>query len=151
MSASASFALIVKYLVRVGHAFFYFKVAFEDRQRTHWKRRGGETATQLREILRVGGPLTQHPERTSLPTHGRDPPANLRTLARDLPQTLYTHMHTLPRCRGQATYALGLGKPIDSSTSRLEPHFTEPGRFWRSLRGRILLYRSSLAAMVPAG
>ena len=49
---------------------------------------------------------------------------------------------------GQATHALGLGKPMDNSTSRLEPHFTEPARFCRSLRGRILLYRSSLAAMV---
>ncbi|KAG7222468.1 hypothetical protein INR49_016237 [Caranx melampygus] len=40
---------------------------------------------------------------------------------------------------------------MDNSTSRLEPHFTEPGRFCRSLRGRILLYRSSLAAMVRPG
>ncbi|CAB1428534.1 unnamed protein product [Pleuronectes platessa] len=52
------------------------------------------------------------------------------------------------RCVVHATHALGLGKPMDNSTSRLELHFTEPGRFCRSLRGRILLYRSSLAAMV---
>lgn len=45
----------------------------------------------------------------------------------------------LTRCRGRGTYALGLGKPMDSSTSRLEPHLMEPGRFCRSLRGRILL------------
>lgn len=104
-------------------------------------------------MLRLSGPLTQHPERTLLPTHGQFPPTNLGRSLEPFPKPLSTHTHryTHTYTWGQATYALGLGKPIDSSTSRLEPHFTEPGRFWRSLRGRILLYRSSLAAMVPAG
>lgn len=43
------------------------------------------------------------------------------------------------RCFGGGTHALGLGKPMDSSTSRLELHLMEPGRLCRSLRGRILL------------
>ncbi|MEQ2178483.1 hypothetical protein GOODEAATRI_014453, partial [Goodea atripinnis] len=46
------------------------------------------------------------------------------------------------------TYALCLEKPMVNSTSRLELDFIEPDRLWRSLRGRILLYRSSLAAIV---
>lgn len=102
-------------------------------------------------MLRLSGPLTQHPERTLLPTHGQFPPTNLGRIREPFPQPHSTQSHSNTYTWGQATYALGLGKPIDSSTSKLDPHFTEPGRFWRSLRGRILLYRSSLAAMVPAG
>lgn len=46
------------------------------------------------------------------------------------------------------TYALVLGKPIDSKTSRLFPCLTAPGRFCRCIRGATLAYRSSFAAMV---
>lgn len=56
-------------------------------------------------------------------------------------QRTHKHANMYPRARAhtRATYALGLGKPMDSSTSRLELHFIEPARFCRSLRGRILL------------
>lgn len=41
------------------------------------------------------------------------------------------------------THALVLGKPMDSSTSRVVPCLTVLGRVWRCLRGVTLAYSSS--------
>lgn len=45
------------------------------------------------------------------------------------------------------THALVLGKPMDSSTSRVDPCLMVLGRVWRSFRGVTLAYSSSLAAI----
>lgn len=51
-------------------------------------------------------------------------------------------------CMCMYTHALVLGKPMDSSTSRVDPCLTVLGRLWRCLRGVTLAYRSSLAAII---
>lgn len=48
---------------------------------------------------------------------------------------------------GVYTHALVRGKPMDSSTSRVDPFLMVLGRVWRCLRGVTLAYSSSLAAI----
>lgn len=104
--AVTSFASITKYSARVYDLFIYLFLTTMLRSRTGSYLRtaendaGGNGHLTQGGMLRLSGPLTQHPERTLLPTHGQFPPTTLGRLLEPFPKPLSTHTDTLTHTLG---------------------------------------------------